>query len=259
MDLREPRALLARLGLENTAARVLIINQVSRIARGPDTASSPPASLDAGRIRIKSFAERGVSRSRNRAIELSRGEVLLLSDDDLRYETGAFTDVLAAFDARPDAAAITFRCGGLGHRYPRLPGPHTARSVASVSSVEIAVAPTRLRGVRFDPAFGLGTPLPSGEEAIFLRDLQRAGASVRYAPITVCHHDHPSSGQGTWDAHMTRTKGAVLRRMYPRAWALPLAYFAATKRLPHAPGMGAAEFSRHLLLGALGAPPRPAQ
>lgn len=247
MNLTDPDGLITRLGLSDTPARVLVVNQITdRNAGGP-----VPTPIDRGRVRMLSFAERGIARSRNRAIEWSRGEVLLFADDDIHCHPQAFPEVLAAFDAHPAAAAITFRCAGLGHRYPRLPQAHGPVSVASVSSVEIAVAPARLGTVRFDPSFGLGTERPSGEEAIFLRDLQRAGAAVRFAPVTICHHGHTSSGQGPWDPPMTRTKGAVMRRMYPRTWPLPLAYLAATKRRTHAPGTDAISFGRTLLQGAL--------
>lgn len=247
MGVHDPDPVVAQLGLAACDASVLIINQV--------LAGPVPDPVDRGRVRMLSFREQGVSRSRNRAIEHSRGEVLLFADDDLQCFAHVFPEVTAAFATHADAAAITFRCEGLqGSPSPtqrRQPGRHTPLSVASVRSVEIAVAPQRLGAVRFDAAFGLGTDLPSGEEAVFLRDLQRAGQVVRHCPLAICRHERLSSGQRPWDTAMARTKGAVLRRMYPLAWPLPLAYLAATKYETHGKHLGALTYSAAMLGGAL--------
>ena len=95
--------------------------------------------------------------------------------------------------------------------------------------MELAVRRSLLPAVRFDERFGLGTRFPSGEEAIFVNDALRAGARARYVPLVLCSHSGLSSGHRLWDENMVRTKGAVIRRLFPRAWPVILPVFAASK------------------------------
>lgn len=247
MGRRDPDRLLDALGLADSEVPVLVVNQVPG---GP-----LPAPVERGRVRMLSFDERGIARSRNRAIEHARADLLLFTDDDVHCLPTALSEVRAAFAAAPEAAAITFRfrdseTGAPARAYPRLPGAHTPLSVASVMSVEVAVRRSRLGAVAFDERFGLGSVYPSGEEAIFLRDLQRAGQRVRHAPVTVCEHPGQGSAEQIWDATAARAKGAVLRRMYPIGWPALVAYLAAAKYSHHGRALGPAGLVRAMLAGA---------
>lgn len=248
MDAGDPQALVERLGLSEADVSVLVINQVQGAAGAP---------YERGRVRMHSFAERGLARSRNRALELARGDLLLLADDDIRYEPGFADGVRAAFSRHPDAAMITFRFlerpgGPPAKRYPPAGRAHHGLSIASVSSIEVGLRVRALPlGVRFDERFGLGAPYPSGEEAVFAADLRRAGARLYQEPLPLCSHDGPSSGHSTWSPETTRAKGAILRRLYPRAWPLLAAGFAVTKSARRAEGQGRGAFAAGILQGAL--------
>lgn len=235
MNAQDPLALCQRMGLVGQGVRVLIINQCP---------SGPlPADVGEGPVRMFSFRESGVARSRNRVLAQTRAEVLLFADDDLTYLDGLAARLQRAMAHDSGAAVITFpvlalETGLPTRRFPRKAGRHTPFSITGVGTPEIAVRPARLSGVRFDEGFGLGAPHPQGDEPIFLRDVQRAGLRISYWPEALCQHSVVSSGRRPWTTAMVQTKRAVLQRMYPGMWPWMAAAMCATKYRPYGASLG---------------------
>ena len=195
---------------------------------------------------------RGLSRSRNAAIEAATGEHLFVLDDDV------------AFD--PDAAA---RLAGLAERhgadvaccYHRFTdGTTTLRShapltltrsrIGSVTSIDLSFARRAIvdAGVRFDTDFGLGARYPSCEEAVFLGDCLSAGLRAVRFPVEVCTHPPESSGT---DFYSSPERALVRRRMLERIFGRGAPLFVAAfwaKKLPQAARHGHARtFTRAML------------
>ena len=61
-------------------------------------------------IRIINTTERGLSKSRNMAIENSIGDICIIADDDLVYSEHMVTTVEKAYDKYKDASIIVFLC-----------------------------------------------------------------------------------------------------------------------------------------------------
>ena len=252
MNASEPRALAARMGLLQADVDVLIINQC--------TSGEAPPRFHQDRIRMESFEESGLSRSRNHGLTLSRGDIIIFADDDVRYVDGFEARVRAAYADYPSADAITFQfeeaaSQGAARHYPPKGRWHNRFSLGSVASVEITGRRAALTRFRFDERFGLGSFAPQGEEAIFLVDALRRGLRLRFEPSTLCEHGGRSSGQRDWDEALARTKGAVLRRAYPHLWPLLCVWFAMTKHRRYAPDLSVAGVSAALLRGAVRLPP----
>ena len=258
MNERDPLALCERLGLyagvQAGQVRVLVINQC------PD--GPLEADVNTGAVRMFSFGERGVSRSRNRALELSEADILLFADDDLRYVEGVAGRVQAAFSHFPRAAIITFpildrQTGQPKRRFAVRPRRHSRLSITGIGTPEIAVRRSRLDGVRFDEGFGLGTALPQGDEPIFLRDAQRRGLQVCFWPQALCSYEGTSSGGGPWTNALVQTKRAVLQRMYPLGWPAMACAMGVAKYSRHGRDMGLAPWlAAWLGRGAPTSPPR---
>ena len=179
-------------------------------------------------LRIASYAERGLARSRNRLLEHARGDVCIVADDDQVFLPEAWSIVERAHAARDDVAVISFQYEieerRKAKRYHPVPRPHTLRTLHSVASIEITFKRDRLpTSVRFDERFGLGTPYPRGAENIFLNDLHRAGVPMTYEPAVICRHLGTPTGRrrGCEDPRGDgRVIGVVARRLHPLAWPL---------------------------------------
>lgn len=264
MNQSEPAALRGRLGLLGSDAELLIINQLDADA-GAAGPGDPQAFEDGPQLssgdgwRMLSCRERGLSRSRNRALDAARADIVLLADDDIHYVDGFTELVRTEFGRYPEAVAITFQFSADGsdrpHKAYRSQAAHHDRcSIAGISSIEVALRPALLQGVRFDERFGLGTEHPAGEEALFFDELLRRGAQAWYRPSLLCTHCGVSSGHRPWSKAQTRTKAAVTRRLFPHAWPVVLAGFALVKYPRFGSELGAPSWLFELVAGAVGAP-----
>lgn len=187
-------------------------------------------------LRIKSFAEKGLCKSRNRAINHAKGDIVLLADDDIRFESGIQKKILDQFQKYPDTDIICFQIlkgKGVPYKRYRNSGMQINRwKSLRVSSVEIAfrLASIRKKGVIFDEHFGLGTSFPSGEEQVFLKDALDSGLKVRYVPIPIALHEAASSGETGWNQQDYRqSKGALLFRLFGEFSMFIIPLFALKK------------------------------
>lgn len=208
--------------------------------------------------RFHNFREVGLSRSRNRAIEIAAREsidIALISDNDVGFPDGVLETVVTAFSNHPEADIITFQSltaeGELRKsRYQAHPYWHGIRSIGRVSSIEIAfrVESIRASGVRFDEKFGLGATFPTGEEFVFLADSLRHGLRILYVPVPVSVHSKRSSGgKFSVDRRLIEAKGAMMYRIFgASAYAVSALY---SIKHHQAGGMSALRFHSMMMSG----------
>jgi len=210
---------------------VVVINQITNNSEAPS-----PFSIRAN-VTCHSFVEKGLSKSRNRALSLATGEIFVITDDDVTFLPDAFTKIEQAFKENADEDILTFQMskpdGELRKRYKQNPFQHTRFSIAGVSSCEIAGKTTSIKAanIHYDEFFGLGAQYPVGEEVIFLRDCLQAGLKIRYMPIAISCHPEESSGRlFTRDTEFMR--GAAFYRLYQGlAYAIGLIFYLKKYRL----------------------------
>ena len=184
------------------------------------------------------FKEKGLSRSRNHALELTDADIVLLSDDDIHYLPSIEETIITAFNAHPEADIITFQIetpeGNPFRNYASKPFWHTKKSLLSVCSVEIAMRVKSINNIqlRFDESFGLGTDFPSGEENIFLTDALKKGLKILYLPYPIVIHPLESSGSSYDILAVTQAKGALFYRIFG-ILAYPISIIFAYKKYTH--------------------------
>ena len=175
------------------------------------------------RIRHLKCSERGLSRSRNRAIANAQGDIGLLCDDDERLVDGYPSIIASAYQALPDADIICFRIENRPRRHLK-PRVHrinkwTAMSVGSWM-ISMDIARIRQSEVRFDVLLGAGSGNGAGEENKFLRDCLKAGLKVYYVPDNIGrvgeYHLESGKPQGsswfvTFDGEYFYRRGATTR------------------------------------------------
>lgn len=205
------------------------------LVQDPEADPRLPAHLDALAARpdvtVVRLASRGLARSRNAALDLARGEVVLLADDDVTHPPGAFAAIRGFFRDRPAASLLVgFSLDGMGRPRRRPIGPVrlTRWNAGRSASHELAfrAAPVRAGGVRFDEGFGVGAGTPAflGEEFIFIADCLGAGLAGEHRPLPVSVHPDPSTGNGWSGPAAARARAAALGRGFGRQ--APLARIA---------------------------------
>lgn len=210
---------------------VVVINQCDR----EDYAGFPTAN---GMARIFSTCQRGLTKSRNMAIEQSLADVNLLCDDDEVFVEGYEEKILRAYGDNPRADVIIFKMVNRESAFPdetlRLRFPKTMH----VSSWQISFRRQRLleSGVRFDELLGAGTGNGAEEELKFLCDCEKAGLKIFYVPVEIAT---VAQTESTWFAGFDETffenRGATTRYILGAPLAVGYAlYYCLRKKAMYA-------------------------
>ena len=218
---RDPEAQARKMGIDFEQASLCIVNQEEDPADCRDLEPHPG-------LRMISFVERGLTRSRNRLLAAARGDVCIIADDDQVFLPEAWRTIREAHESQPAMCLISFQYEIedriKAKRYHGSPRRHSLRTLHSVASIEItfkrSLVPSK---AQFDERFGLGTAYPRGAENIFLNDLLRSGGPMAYEPAVICRHLGTPTGrrracedpQGDG-----RVIGVVARRLHPTLWPL---------------------------------------
>lgn len=199
---------------KNIEKNVLIINQIT------DNSIQNYDVVDKEEnITMLSFNEIGLSKSRNRGLEYSDADIILLTDDDVIYEKNCDDVIRCAFEKNKDADIITFQVktpeGDLLKNYHKDSFKHNKRSVLKVSSIEMAIKKTSIDKykIKYNEKFGLGAKYVSGEENIFLTDCIRKGMNVVYEPKIINIHPKETSGSDL-NLKAVYSKGALFYRLF---------------------------------------------
>ena len=141
---------------------------------------------DSGLHRMIFTNSRGLSVSRNYAIEHSKADICVLSDDDEIFISNLENIIEKAYYDNPEADVIIFNLSNrhqkLGNKKKRLKKLDLLR----VASWQITFRRKSVLGkVTFDTKLGAGTENGGGEENKFLFDCKKAGLNIIYIPIDI--------------------------------------------------------------------------
>ncbi len=189
-------------------------------------------------VRFISSTERGLSVSRNKALEAAGeagAEICIFCDNDCVYVPDYEKMIVGAFDRYPEADILIFFI-----RRPERTSPVFSRerrmgplSTMKIFSPEIAfrLSSVTKAGLSMDPLFGAGARYSMGEENIFLFDALRSKLKLMYIPLEIAALRETGS---TWFKGYNETffknRGAGYARMSPRLNGLLMLQFALRKR-----------------------------
>lgn len=208
-------------------------------------------------IIVHRFDGKGIASNRNNAIAHCSGDIILFADDDIIYTHQGLTYVINVFEDNHNLALATFKsvndsdcCYPLNETqlYSHLPKGYY------ITSFEIAFRRATCGALRCHPKLGLGSPeLHGGEDEVFLMNAIKHGYDCRFFPLTICTHDHPSTGtkMNPTDGNL-RASGCVIALYYP--WTSPLRIPLKAWRLYKSGRSAFGRAVRLLVAGAMKAP-----
>lgn len=205
---------------------ILIINQTTQ----GNELVSPYES-----IRVVNAYERGLSRSRNLAVQHASKKVGLIADDDLVFLEGFDEKVANGFNHFAKAAAVKFITvtfdGVPFRKYPKVPVEVLSdlqRLNSTSWEIALNIEQVRKSGVPFNTNFGLGSTFPLGEEPVLLHALYKAGYGVSHYPETIVSHKEFKDSDNISLVENYRIRGAYLyeifRQKFPVWLGIQLAY-----------------------------------
>ncbi len=197
-------------GIENL--NILIINQ-TRI--GKELYS------EFENIRIINSYEKGLSLSRNLAIQNSTGDICLIADDDIEYLPNFESTVKNAFDKFNKASVIRFRIDTFtGETYKTYPKKSIrlfkTRNIKNSSSIEIAFNRKSIvtNAIMFDTLFGLGSYFQSGEEYLFLKDVLKKKLDIYFENKSIVKHEFIRSTSNMASEDFIKAQAAIYYKDY---------------------------------------------
>lgn len=181
----------------------------------------PQELLERNDVRIITLKGKGISANRNNALVHSKGDILVISDDDCRYTAEYFNNIRTAYSSYPNADIISFQAideNGKAYKncYPEKPYQYKKRPYGSyISSCEITLRRNK-HLPQFDERFGLGSKvLKCGEEEIFLHDAEKSGFKILYVPKVIVSTPGTTTGdQFALSSRVRMSKGAVLKYIH---------------------------------------------
>ncbi|EHE7895076.1 TPA: glycosyltransferase [Vibrio parahaemolyticus] len=124
-------------------------------------------------INVYYQSERGLSKSRNLAIEKSKGKYIWFLDDDVFISKEFVFKFISEKKYEQDLIFGRIKCSNAELMYKKYSRKRLKRhDMLKVSSIEIIANKDFIikRNVKFDVNLGLGATFPSGEENVFLLD-----------------------------------------------------------------------------------------
>jgi len=177
-------------------------------------------------LQLISTTTRGLSRNRNIALAHAsqKADYILFSDDDLVFDDGYETKILAEFERHPEAEAIKFNLHDLSSTrkisMKRIEafGKATRRNISSSGVCGLVLKTKILKkyNLHFHENFGSGTENYCGEDTIFLMELLDKKVKFYRSPIDIAGIDQTESSWFT--GHNERfftTAGMVIGTVYP--------------------------------------------
>ena len=187
-----------------------------------------------GIAKMYSVRERGLTKSRNMAIDKSNADICLLCDDDEVFVADYEGKIISAYESLPNADIIIFkmqnRAPSFSDKVQRIRFPKTMK----VSSWQISFRRESLlkSNVRFDELLGAGTGNGAEEELKFLQDCIKAKLKIYYVPAEIASVAQENS---TWfngyDEEFFEKRGGTTR--YILGWftaSLYAVYYVVRKR-----------------------------
>lgn len=189
-------------------------------------------------IKFISVNEKGLSKSRNRAIENANADICVISDDDFKYYSDASQKILEAYEKYKDADIIAFYYHTTGRQQKRF--NNKTEKVNHLNSLKICSAQITFKrkaieenNIRFNEDFGAGADkYNAGEENIFLYECLKKGLKVYIEPVYILEIEENQGS--TWfegyNKQFFETKGAVYYQMTPMFYWFLILQFAIRKR-----------------------------
>lgn len=202
--------------------------------------------------------ERGLSRSRNMAINNSWGDVCLICDDDEYLEDDYDVKISEAYQNHPEEKIIVFTIERNDYETPKQYPPHEQyvglKQLLQTSSVQVTFKREEIKreGLLFDVMLGSGTGNGAGEENKFLMDCKRKGFKIYYVPICL---GAVLTGNSTWFKGYTpqfmKNQGWTSRRALgtPIGFCYIMSYGLRHRALFKKDGMNMYNVYKYLLQG----------
>ena len=179
--------------------------------------------------------EKGLSKSRNMAINKAKEDIILLADDDVVYQDNYEEILLKAWKKYKNADIVCFYVESRNAK--RKTKKMVTGKVGYIRSMRIASFEISFKKksiqenkLKFNEDFGAGTKNNRGEEQIFLYDAIRKGMKIIFVNKKI---GEVKQEESTWftgyDLDFFKTQGKIFKKMSPKYYKFLVFQYAIRK------------------------------
>lgn len=183
-----------------------------------------------------SFKERGVGLSRNNALLRADSDIVLFSDEDIRYNDGYAEIVLKEFEKHPGADMILFNFDVIEERatyHTNAEHKVTRLNCGRYPTYSFAIRREKLHkaNITFSLLFGGGAKYSNGEDSLFIRECISKGLKAIAVPVTLGKEEpRPSTWFHGYTEKFFYDRGVLYKPLYgPFAKILALRFLLKNK------------------------------
>lgn len=244
-DINQTKKLIKQM---NVNTPILIINQI--------TEDISPWNYDDENIKLYSYIEKGLSKSRNRAISNANADVAIIADDDVIYENDYEKTISDAYEKYKDADIIAFYVQSNNKkRSIKRQRTHKVNFITAmrIQSMQITFKSKEIKKekINFMEEFGAGSRYFMGEESIFLYQCLNNKKKIYYVNKKIAEVNHKNS---TWFKGFSKeffcSEGAVFYAITKRFYKILILQYAIRKRKAYKGHMRIKDAIRYMLEGA---------
>lgn len=195
---------------------LLIINQ---------TAQNLLLTSEKENIKVINSFEKGLSKSRNLAIQNAVKELVVITDDDVVFKPNFENEIVSAFN-NLNCDIINFQIekseNQLFRKYSKsLKSKLNWFEIVNTHSVEMVLKREIVvkRQLFFDENFGLGAHFKSGEEAIFMANAKNNNLKLGYYPKPIVIHNEVTSTAKSSKKEQYYIQGAVFYAIFGKLYS----------------------------------------
>lgn len=204
--------------------------------------------------RMISTTQRGLSRSRNMALQHAKGDICIFCDDDEIFENNYTDSIRNAFEKHTDYSLIAFQLIYSRKIFPDKQQTYNRFTSGRLSSAQIAFKREIISqtGVLFDEELGSGTGNGGGEETKWLYQLlSKRNIKAIYLPILIARI---ADGRSMWfegyNEQYFINYGWTIRRIYGTILgAIFLCYHVISHRRLYTPYCNMAKIIKYIIKG----------
>ena len=208
----------------------VVINQCDRTSE--KKVSHAASAGDIGVTYIET-TQRGLSKSRNMALEAASGPVCILCDNDVEYVKDYDRIINDAFKWHEDADVLVFFVKRPERQQPVFDREKKMGylSVMKIFSPEIAFRKSSIEGISFNEMFGAGAKYFMGEENLFLYECLKRRKKIVYIPQMIAKvRDEESTWFKGYNREFFISRGANYAAMSRPFSVLLILQYAVRKR-----------------------------
>ena len=241
LELKNEKEYIEKIEKAQIKTNVTIVNQKKELKKKEikKTIQKPKSKRyikkDKIERKIYTYQEKGASKSRNKLIELAKGDICIFADDDIIYEKNYEEIIKKAYKENPEAEGIFFYVENIStEREENKRIKHKRTQFLDVMKLRIyelslkkeTIEKIKEKNIKFNTNFGPGTKITKGEDTIFLADLIKNKIKLYNVneEIGITESQKSSWFNGINEKYLF-DQGAIFKKIAPKTyWILIIQY-----------------------------------